>query len=98
MLPIALSPMTRRLIRLGAFAAMAVYASSQRASQPKHAEHERTLDELPDGLAAHAHRSEAERGMHAAGRFRRVLRLGPQGPAVEIDASGLGRVRVRRAG
>ena len=36
--------------------------------------------------------------MHATGRFRRVLRLGPQGPAVEIEAAGLGRVRLRRAG
>ena len=98
MLPLALSPMAWRVLRLGAFAAMAVYASRQRASQPKDAEHDRTLDELPDGLATHTHRSEAERAMHAAGRFRRVLRFGPQGPAVEIEASGLGRVRLRRAG
>ena len=35
--------------------------------------------------------------MHAAGRFRRVLRFGP-GPAFEIEAAGLGRFRLRRAG
>ncbi len=96
MLPLALSPMTWRVLRIGAFAAMAVYASRQHASQPKDAEHDRTLDDVPEGLATHTHRSEAERGMHATGRFRRVLRLGPRGPAVEIEAAGLGRVRLRR--
>ncbi len=97
MLPFALSPFAWRTLRIGALAAMAVYAS-RRASHPKDAGHERVLDDLPEGLAAHAHRAEAERALHAAGRFRRVLRFGPQGPAVEIEAAGLGRVRLRRAG
>ena len=96
MLPFALSPLTWRLLRIGAVAAVAVYAS--RKGAPKNAGHEQVLDDLPEGLATHTHRAEAERGMHAAGRFRRVLRLGPQGPAMEIEAAGLGRVRLRRAG
>ena len=81
MLPFALSPLTWRLLRIGAVAAVAVYAS--RNGAPKNAGHEQVLDDLPEGLATHT---------------RRVLRLGPQGPAVEIEAAGLGRVRLRRAG
>ena len=96
MLPFALSPTTWKLLRLGAVAAMAVYASRQ--GHPKDAGREQMLDDLPEGVGAHTHRAEAERGMHASGHFRRVLRLGPGGPAFEIDAAGLGRLRLRRAG
>ena len=92
-----LSPIAWRTAQLVAFAAMAVYASRARNSGPKDAAHERVLDDLPDGVSAHAHRAEAERGMHAAGRFRRVLRLGRNGPALEVEAAGLGRLRLRRS-
>ncbi|HRO13387.1 hypothetical protein [Amaricoccus sp.] len=91
---ILLSPLALRLMQVGAVAAMAVYASRRR-SEPKDLEQERVLDELPEGLAVRSHRAEAERGMHAAGRFRRVLRLG--GAAFEIEAAALGRFRLRRA-
>ena len=63
---ILLSPLALRLVQIGAVAAMAVYASRQR-SEPKDVEHERVLDELPEGLAVNGHRAEAERGLHAAG-------------------------------
>lgn len=96
--PFALTPLAWRALHLGAVAAMAVYASRQRASRPKDARHEQVLDDLPEGFATHSHRAEAERGVHATGRFRRVVRLGPQGAAVEIEAAGLGRFRLRRAG
>ena len=93
--PIVLTPLAWNALRLGAVAAMAVYASRRR-STPKDADHEQTLDALPEGFAASTHRAEAERGMHAAGRFRRVLRFGQA--AFEIEAAGLGRIRLRRAG
>ena len=59
---------------------------------------EAALDGLPEGLRAEPHRSEAEHGLHGSGRFRRVFRLGPTGPGVEIDAAALGRLRLRRVG
>ena len=96
--PLALSPVAWTAIRIGALAAMAVYASRRRASEPKHAEREAVLDGLAEGLEAGPHRAEAERALHGAGRFRRVFRLGPGGPGVEVDAAGLGRLRVRRVG
>jgi hypothetical protein len=92
---IVLTPLAWTAIRIGAVAAMALYAS-RRASDPKHAAHEEVLDGLPEGVSAHSHRAEAERGLHGAARFRRVLRI--RGAALELEAAGLGRVRLRRVG
>ena len=92
-----LSPLAWRVARIAALAAMAAYASRQRASEPKDTVREQVLDTLPEGLTAHSHRAEAERALHAAGRFRRTLRLGPAGAGIEIEAAGLGRLRMRRA-
>jgi hypothetical protein len=96
--PLALSPLAWTAIRVGALAAVALYASRNRTPEPKHAEQEMVLDGLDEGVAARPHRAEAERAVHGAGRFRRVLRLGPSGPALEIDAAALGRLRLRRVG
>ena len=58
-----MSPLAWKAVRYGALAAMALYASRQRSSEPKDVEHQRTLDDLPEGFTAHAHRAEAERGV-----------------------------------
>lgn len=92
--PIPLAPLAWTALRLGAVAAMALYAARGR-SQPKDALRERVLDDLPEGVTAEAHRAEAERAMHGAGRFRRTFRM-PGGPGFEIDAAALGRFRMRR--
>ena len=92
---IALAPLAWTAIRIGAVAAVALYAS-RHVSDPKNVAHERVLDGLPDGVTAHTHRAEAERAVHGAARFRRVLRL--RGAALEVEAAGLGRVRLRRVG
>jgi hypothetical protein len=97
MLPAALAPLAWTALRFGAVAAVAIVAS-RAASQPKDAEHQAVLDDLPEGAAGYAHRTADERGLHGHGRLRRVLRLKPGGPALEIDASALGRVRLRRVG
>ena len=89
-------PIAWTALRLGAVAALALYAARGR-SQPKQAEHERVLDELPEGIGTHPHRAEAETALHGQGRFRRVLRL-PSGPGIEVDAAALGRLRLRRVG
>jgi hypothetical protein len=93
---LALTPLAWTALRLGAAAAVAVYAS-RRVSEPKDAVREKMLDEMSEGVSGHTHRAEAERGVHGAARLRRVLR-GPRGLALEIDAAGLGRVRLRRVG
>lgn len=97
MFPAALAPLAWTALRLGAVAAVAVIAS-RAASHPKDAQHQAVLDGLPEGVLGHAHRAEDERAVHGQGRLRRVLRLKPGGPALEIDAAALGRVRLRRVG
>lgn len=93
---IAFSPLAWTAIRLGAVAAVALYASRGRVSDPKDPHQEAVLDDLPDGLRARPHRAEAEQGVHGHGRFRRVVRLRSGGPSVEIDAAALARLRFRR--
>lgn len=94
--PLALSPLAWTALRIGAVAAVAMYAARRSQSQPKNAEHSHVLDDLPEGFDAHPHQAEAERALHGAGRFRRTIRLGWGGPGVEIDAAALGRLRFRR--
>lgn len=91
---ILLSPIAWRVFQIGLMLATIAYASRGR-SVPKDAVHESVLDGLPEGLAVEAHRAEAERAVHAAGRFRRVLRL--PGGGLELEAAGFGRLRMRRA-
>jgi hypothetical protein len=55
---------------------------------------EDALDELHEGISAHRPRDRDQ--MNAAARFRRTIRLGTSGPGIEIDASALGRIRMRR--
>jgi hypothetical protein len=54
---------------------------------------EDALDELPEGMTAHRPRDRDQ--VNATLRFQRVIRLGRHGPGVEIDASALGRIRMR---
>lgn len=89
----ALTPLAWTALRVGAVAAVALYAS-RHASEPKDASRESVLDGLPEGVSGHSHNAEAERSVHGAARFRRVFRLPRQ--AFEVDASGLARVRLRR--
>ena len=95
---IVLTPLAWTALRLGAVVAVAAFASRRAASRPKDVEHERTLDGLPEGLAGHSHRAEAERAVHGSAKLRRVMRLVPGGPKVEVEFAGIGRLRLRRAG
>ena len=82
--PLPLVPIAWTALRLGAVAAVAIYAARHRASQPKDPEHEYVLDRLGEGIEGRPHAAEAERGLHGQGRFRRVIRLGPNGPPFRL--------------
>ena len=94
--PITLAPYAWTALRIGAMAAITLYAARARGTQPKDPAKDDMLDHVHEGVHAAPHRAEAERGLNGEGRFRRTVRLGPNGPAVEIDAAALGRIRVRR--
>lgn len=94
--PIALSPLAWMVLRYGAVAAVTMAASRLRPSQPKDTVHEAVLDDLPEGVRARSHRAEGENAVHGDGKLRRVLRLRPGGPGIELEAAGLARLRMRR--
>ena len=89
-LPIA--PIAGLALRYGAVA-VAAYAVARTAQPARRNQHvEDAHDELPEGVGLRRDKSQ----MNGTGRIRRVVRLGQTGPAFEIDASLLGRIRVRR--
>ncbi len=76
-----------------AIGAAALYAASR--ALPRHARDQRAEDAL-DRVAEGAAVSRDEDGLRAAGRWRRQVRLGRDGPGVDIDLTGLARMRLRR--
>ena len=50
------------------------------------------MDDVNEGLSL---RREPEQ-MNGTGRFRRTVRLGTDGPGVEIDITALGRIRIKK--
>ncbi len=89
-----LAPLAAMAAKYGAVA-LAGYALA-RQIQPGRTDQtvEDALDELDDGLSVHRPRDREQ--INGALRFRRVVRLGTEGPGIEIDATALGRFRFRR--
>ncbi|WP_212522807.1 hypothetical protein [Actibacterium sp. MT2.3-13A] len=91
-LPVALAPIATVALRYGAVA-LAGYALARRIEPGRRCQHaEDAHDRLDEGVTL---RHAAEQ-VNTTARFRRILRLGEAGPGLEIDASALGRLRVRR--
>jgi hypothetical protein len=55
---------------------------------------EEEMDDLHEGISAHRPRDREQ--LNVSARIRRVIRLGTHGPGFELDASVLGRFRMRR--
>jgi hypothetical protein len=90
-----LAPFAGVALRYGAVA-LAAYALTRRVGVSQTDQRsEDALDRVADGIAAHRPKDRPQ--VNAEGRFRRVIRLGPDGPGLEVDLAALGRLRVRRA-
>ncbi len=87
-----LAPVAALAVRYGtvALAGYAIARTVEKGRRDQRAED--AMDEVPEGLTA---RQEAEQ-VNATHRFRRVIRLGSDGPGVEIDATTLTRIRFRK--
>lgn len=91
-MPLPLAPLTAFALRYGTVA-LATYAVARRIERGHRDQRaEDAHDDVPEGLTA---RREAEQ-VNATGRLKRIIRFGTDGPALEIDATALGRVRFRR--
>lgn len=93
-MPLPLAPIAGFALRYGTIAAVAYMASRRVQTSRTDQAAEDALDKVCDGVSAH--RCTDAPQANAAGRFRRVIRVGRTGPGVEIDATVLGRFRVRR--
>ncbi len=93
-MPLPLAPAAVLAVKYGsvALAGFLLARRVQRGALDQRAED--ALDRLPEGMTAlrPGDRDQA----NATARFRRVIRLGADGPGFEIDAAALGRLRVRR--
>lgn len=89
-----LAPIAVMAAKYGAVA-LAGYALSRQLQTGRTDQRvEDVLDDLDEGVSAHRPRDRDQ--LNGALRLRRVVRLGTHGPGIEIDASALGRLRMRR--
>ena len=95
--PAALAPVAWKVAQFGAVAAVAWYAArKRRPAGPREIWREHVLDTVEEGVETDFSRSTGEARAGAAVRWKRGVRLGLDGPGVEIDISGLARVKLRR--
>ena len=94
-MPLPLAPLAGLVLRYGALA-LAAYAVSRRLPRGTIDQRaEDALDDLAEGVTLH--RPADRPGQHnAQARFQRVVRFGAKGPGLEIEASAIGRLRLRK--
>lgn len=87
-----LAPIAGVALRYGAVA-LAAYALTRAADPARRDQRaEDAHDDTPDGVGFRSEPGQT----NLTGRLRRVIRLGVAGPGVEVDASLLGRLRMKR--
>jgi hypothetical protein len=91
-MPLPLAPIAGIALRYGTVA-LATYAMTRKVSRGRRDQRaEDALDELEDGLSMRRDAGQA----NTTARFRRKIRLGNDGPGVEIDITALGRIIIRK--
>jgi hypothetical protein len=87
-----LAPVAGVVLRYGLVAATA-YAVARRAQNaPRDQRAEDAMDRVDEGMSW---RREDDQ-LNANTRWRRVIRLGSDGPGIEIDATSISRIRFRK--
>lgn len=91
-MPLPLAPIAGIALRYGTVA-LATYAVSRKISHGRRDQRaEDALDDLNEGLSLRQDAGQT----NTTARFRRIIRLGSNGPGVEIDISALGRFKIRK--
>ncbi len=91
-MPLPLAPIATIALRYGAVALVA-YAATRRVGPGRRDQRaEDAMDDLEEGMTMRRDSSQT----NATARMRRVIRLGTDGPGVEVDLTALGRFRIRR--
>ncbi len=91
-MPLPLAPIAGIALRYGTVA-LATYAVTRKVSRGRRDQHaEDALDKLEDGLSIRRDAGQT----NTTARFRRKIRLGNNGPSIEIDITALGRIIIRK--
>ncbi len=91
-MPLPLAPIAGIALRYGVVA-VATYAVTRRIERGHFDQRsEDAMDDINEGISL---RRKPEQ-VNATVRYRRVVRLGTNGPGVEIDVTTLGRIRFRK--
>lgn len=91
-MPLPLAPIAGFAVRYGAVA-LATYALARNLpATPRDQRAEDAMDDVGEGFTL----AKDDEQMNGSARFRRVVRLGTNGPGVEIDATALTRIRFRK--
>jgi hypothetical protein len=91
-MPLPLVPIAGIAVRYGLVAFGTWVMVRSVAKTPRDQRAEDALDNVPEGLTAGKH-DDATRG---TARLKRTIRIGTDGPGVEIDLTALGRLKVKR--
>lgn len=91
-LPVALPALTGIAFRYGTVAVAAYVLSRKVRVGRRDQSEEDAHDHVEEGLSVR--REEGQ--VNSTARVKRVFRFGKSGPAVEIDATGFARVRIRK--
>lgn len=87
-----LAPIAGIAIRYGVVA-IATYAVTRRIERGHFDQRgEDAMDEINEGLSIRRQDDQ----LNGTGRFKRRIRLGSEGPGIEIDITTLGRIRISR--
>ncbi len=91
-----LAPIAALALRYGTVA-LASYALARSVEPGRRDQRiEDALDDIPEGVTARRGRGTERDQVNATGRFRRVIRLGKNGPGVALDVTSLARIRLRK--
>ena len=90
-----LAPIALTAARYGAVLALTYYVVNKNKSLPKVSE-EAAHEDVDEGISVRHHRGTEGAQANADARMKRTIRLGANGPGVEIDLSALGRIRIKK--
>ncbi|MGG7566394.1 hypothetical protein ACQ5SO_09565 [Rhodovulum sp. DZ06] len=99
-MPLPVAALPPLALKLGGYAlvAAAAWTAARKlpADAPRDAGREAALDGMPEGVRLTRASLGDDARMDADARLARVLRLGPNGPGVAAEFTGLARLRLRR--
>ena len=93
-MPLPLAPIAGIAARYGTIALLAYVATRRIGRSQTLQSSEDALDRVAEGIAVN--RPMDRQQMNAEGRWRRIIRFSSLGPALEIDAAVLGRLKFRK--